>query len=119
MQPSLLFSSKHIPESIGLAHQMVTSPNVKHEINDLSEIYRKSANVMNSPFQFICLLGVLALLGDIYCFYLFFVRKAPVRMAILRILDLITVVVPPALPAAMTIGTVYSQGSFQFCLVYD
>ena len=27
----------------------------------------------------------------------------------MRILDLITVVVPPSLPAAMTIGTVYSQ----------
>ena len=37
-------------------------------------------------------------------------RHAPWQTAILRILDLITVVVPPSLPAAMTIGTVYSQG---------
>ena len=63
----------------------------------------------DDAIKFICLLGVLALLGDCYCFYLYYSRSAPWTVAILRILDLITVVVPPSLPAAMTIGTVYSQ----------
>lgn len=39
---------------------------------------------------------------------------------ILRTLDIITIVVPPALPAAMTIGTVYSQNRLKklkiFCI---
>ena len=30
-------------------------------------------------------------------------------MIALRTLDIITIVVPPALPAAMTVGTVYAQ----------
>ena len=63
----------------------------------------------DDAIRFICILGVLALLGDVYCFYLFYTRKAPWTVAVLRILDLVTVVVPPSLPAAMTIGTVYSQ----------
>ena len=38
----------------------------------------------------------------------------------MRILDLITVVVPPSLPCAMTVGTVYSQSRLKekniFCI---
>ena len=63
----------------------------------------------DDAIRFICLLGLLAFLGDIYCFYLFYTTGAPWQKSVLRILDLITVVVPPSLPAAMTIGTVYSQ----------
>ncbi|XP_023726909.1 probable cation-transporting ATPase 13A3 isoform X2 [Cryptotermes secundus] len=35
--------------------------------------------------------------------------KASIETVLLRTLDIITIVVPPALPAAMTAGTVYSQ----------
>lgn len=38
----------------------------------------------------------------------------------IRTLDIITIVVPPALPAAMTVGTVYSQNRLKklgiFCI---
>lgn len=43
-----------------------------------------------------------------------------VSRIILRALDIITVIVPPALPAAMTIGTVYAQNRLKktgiFCI---
>jgi cation-transporting ATPase 13A3/4/5 len=35
--------------------------------------------------------------------------QASIETILLRTLDIITIVVPPALPAAMTAGTVYSQ----------
>lgn len=37
---------------------------------------------------------------------------------LLRSLDIITIVVPPALPAAMTIGTVYSQNRLKKLKIY-
>jgi hypothetical protein len=39
----------------------------------------------------------------------FVLFQAPIETILLRTLDIITIVVPPALPAAMTAGTVYSQ----------
>lgn len=39
---------------------------------------------------------------------------------LIRALDIITIVVPPALPAAMTVGTIYSQNRLKkrsiFCI---
>ena len=47
-------------------------------------------------------------------------RGAPLSTVLLRTLDVITIVVPPALPAAMTVGTVYAQARLRkrgiFCL---
>lgn len=37
---------------------------------------------------------------------------------LLRTLDIITIVVPPALPAAMTAGTVYSQSRLKALGIY-
>ena len=46
--------------------------------------------------------------------------QAAVEKVILRALDIITIVVPPALPAAMTVGTVYAQNRLKkagiFCI---
>jgi cation-transporting ATPase 13A3/4/5 len=39
----------------------------------------------------------------------FVLLQASIETILLRTLDIITIVVPPALPAAMTAGTVYSQ----------
>ena len=42
------------------------------------------------------------------------------QRTILRVLDIVTIVVPPALPAAMTVGTVYAQNRLKkaniFCI---
>jgi len=43
-----------------------------------------------------------------------------VGQIIIRALDLVTVIVPPALPAAMTVGTIYAQNRLKkrgiFCI---
>lgn len=70
--------------------------------------------------KFIGILCILAIIGDAYSFYIFFGRGDSFKISLLRILDLITVVVPPSLPAAMTVGTVYSQSRLKkeniFCI---
>ena len=70
--------------------------------------------------RFICVLFLCAALGMTYCLYLYISRGESVRKTILRTLDVITIVVPPALPAAMTVGTVYAQNRLKkrgiFCI---
>lgn len=59
--------------------------------------------------KFVYLLFTIAVSGMAYCLYLYLQRHATVVEIAVRVLDIITIVVPPALPAAMTVGTVYSQ----------
>lgn len=46
--------------------------------------------------------------------------QASVKELIIRALDVVTIVVPPALPAAMTTGTIYAQSRLKkqgiFCI---
>ncbi|CAH0388711.1 unnamed protein product [Bemisia tabaci] len=71
------------------------------------EVYFK---FYRDSFKFLSFLGFVAGLGMIYCIYLYHNRGASLREIILRSLDIITIVVPPALPAALTAGIVSSQG---------
>ena len=48
----------------------------------------------------------------------FVLFQASVGTIVLRTLDIITIVVPPALPAAMTTGTVYSQNRLKKLGIY-
>ncbi len=70
--------------------------------------------------KFICVLFIVALLGMLYCVYVYVTRRADAVMILLRCLDIITIVVPPALPAAMTVGTYYAQSRLKkngiFCI---
>lgn len=45
-------------------------------------------------------------------------RSVPARDLILEALDLVTIVVPPALPAAMTVGRLYAQKRLQANSIY-
>ena len=45
-------------------------------------------------------------------------KGVAVKELIIRALDIITIVVPPALPAAMTVGTVYAQSRLKNKLIY-
>ncbi len=62
----------------------------------------------------------IAMVGMVYCVYVYVRRQAPISMVLLRCLDIITIVVPPALPAAMTVGTYYAQNRLKkqkiFCI---
>ena len=70
--------------------------------------------------KFILFLSAVALVGMTYCAYVYITRGSDWSMTLKRCLDIITVVVPPALPAAMTIGTFYGQKRLRknkiFCL---
>lgn len=59
--------------------------------------------------KFVCCLFLLATLGIMYLLTIYFFRGISIETMVLDSLDLITIVVPPALPAAMTSGIVYSQ----------
>lgn len=70
--------------------------------------------------KFIGVLGCLALIGFTYSVVLKTKRGADLEKILISALDLITIVVPPALPAAMTIGIIYAQsrlkGNKIFCI---
>lgn len=86
--------------------------------------------------KFVFALFFLATIGMTYCLYLYAIRKvfsfcfftifnknnsqADIKEIIIRSLDIVTIVVPPALPAAMTVGIVYSQNRLKklgiFCI---
>ncbi|KAF1419011.1 Cation-transporting ATPase 13A2, partial [Spheniscus humboldti] len=59
--------------------------------------------------KFVLFLAVLAFIGTLYSILILVKNQVPVGQIIIRALDLVTVVVPPALPAAMTVGTIYAQ----------
>nr|XP_048680762.1 polyamine-transporting ATPase 13A2 isoform X3 [Caretta caretta] len=70
--------------------------------------------------KFVLFLAVLALIGATYSTVILIKNQVPLRQIIIRALDLITVIVPPALPAAMTVGTIYAQNRLKkhgiFCI---
>ena len=70
--------------------------------------------------RFIFLLFCIAAIGMCYCIYVYVKRGSSAGMIIKRCLDVITIVVPPALPAAMTVGTYYAQNRLRkasiFCI---
>ncbi|KAM5322811.1 polyamine-transporting ATPase 13A2 isoform 1-T1 [Glossophaga mutica] len=70
--------------------------------------------------KFVAALSVLALFGTIYSIFILHRHRAPVNEIVVRALDLVTVVVPPALPAAMTVCTLYAQSRLRrqgiFCI---
>ncbi|XP_061189537.1 polyamine-transporting ATPase 13A3-like isoform X2 [Saccostrea echinata] len=60
--------------------------------------------------KFILFLGCMAALGMTYSIVIYVKQGVyPIRIVV-RVLDIITIIVPPALPAAMTVGTVFAQG---------
>lgn len=70
--------------------------------------------------KFVAALSILALLGTIYSIIILYRNRVPVKEIVIRALDLVTVVVPPALPAAMTVCTLYAQSRLRtqgiFCI---
>jgi cation-transporting ATPase 13A3/4/5 len=71
-------------------------------------------------FNFIFVLFIIALIGFCGSLYNFIKYGVPVYVIIIRALDLITIVVPPALPATMSIGTSFAISKLKelniFCI---
>uniref|UniRef100_A0A1I7XCH9 Cation-transporting ATPase n=1 Tax=Heterorhabditis bacteriophora TaxID=37862 RepID=A0A1I7XCH9_HETBA len=59
--------------------------------------------------QFVGFLACIALCGFTYTIAIMIIRNEPIRKIIVRSLDIITIVVPPALPAAMSVGIINSN----------
>ena len=71
-------------------------------------------------FRYISVMGIIAILGFIASFINFIRLGVEWHVIIVRALDLITIVVPPALPATLTIGTNFAlrrlKGKQIFCI---
>ncbi|XP_041034671.1 probable cation-transporting ATPase 13A3 [Carcharodon carcharias] len=59
--------------------------------------------------RFVICLVLVALLGFVYTIIISSIRGEPIPEILLKAFDVITIVVPPALPAAVTVGVVYAQ----------
>ncbi|XP_014244199.1 probable cation-transporting ATPase 13A3 isoform X1 [Cimex lectularius] len=59
--------------------------------------------------KYIIVMFFISLVGVICSMYLFINHGSDWETVLLRSLDIVTIVVPPALPAAMTVGTMYAQ----------
>ncbi|KAB7501689.1 putative cation-transporting ATPase 13A3, partial [Armadillidium nasatum] len=74
----------------------------------------------DASMKFIQIMFVISSIGMSYSLYLHLVRDKPIVTTIIRTLDIVTIVVPPALPAAMTVGTYYAQNRLKkmgiFCI---
>ncbi|KIH59782.1 P-type ATPase of unknown pump specificity [Ancylostoma duodenale] len=60
-------------------------------------------------FKFVAFLFFIALFGFAYTITIMVQRNEPLRKIIVRSLDIVTIVVPPALPAAMSVGIINSN----------
>uniref|UniRef100_V5IBW0 P-type ATPase A domain-containing protein n=2 Tax=Ixodes ricinus TaxID=34613 RepID=V5IBW0_IXORI len=68
--------------------------------------------------NFLLFLASLASIGVIYTVVLKVMRGVAASSIIVRSLDVVTIVIPPALPAAMTMGIVFAQSRLRSALVY-
>lgn len=69
-------------------------------------------------YKFIQVLAGIAAIGFVYTVISKILRGVNLRSVILNAFDLITVVVPPALPAAMTVGQMYAQSRLKKHKIY-
>ncbi|XP_063173682.1 polyamine-transporting ATPase 13A2 [Candoia aspera] len=74
----------------------------------------------NDAWKFVTFLAILAAIGTVYSIIILRRNQVSGWLIALRALDIVTVVVPPALPAAMTMGTMYAQSRLKrqgiFCV---
>ncbi|XP_033763679.1 probable cation-transporting ATPase 13A3 isoform X1 [Pecten maximus] len=68
--------------------------------------------------KFVMFLGFIAALGMIYTVVIYIRDGIHPFNIVLRVLDVITIIVPAALPAAMTIGTAYAQNRLKNDSIY-
>ena len=72
----------------------------------------------SDAMKFVGVLGIFAFCGFIYTCYVFKEKGAQIGEIALRALDVITIAVPPALPAAMTVGTIYALQRLKKSQIY-
>ncbi|GFN76982.1 cation-transporting ATPase, partial [Plakobranchus ocellatus] len=123
-----LFSGTHIVQTRYYGQAKVTAVVVRTGFNTAKGelvraiLFPKPLDIKfyQDAIKFILFLSVVASFGMTYSTINYILNHEPVETIILRVLDIVTVVVPPALPAAMTVGTVYAQNRLKkskiFCI---
>ncbi|XP_010307843.2 putative cation-transporting ATPase 13A5 isoform X1 [Balearica regulorum gibbericeps] len=101
------------PTGSGPARAVVLRTGFNTAKGDLvrSILYPKPVNfkLYRDAFKFIVGLSVIGVFGLIYTVCVFVSHKKPVTDVVAMALLLLTVAVPPTIPAALTTGTVYAQ----------
>lgn len=69
-------------------------------------------------FRFVAIMGIFAVAGFIYSVAILLSQNSGIKNAIVEACDVITILVPPALPAAMTIGIIAAQERLKKQKVY-
>ncbi|KAJ4445475.1 hypothetical protein ANN_07283 [Periplaneta americana] len=69
-------------------------------------------------YKFIGILAVIAAIGFVYTIVLKIHKEQSAGDIAIKALDLITIVIPPALPAALTVGKLYAQNRLQACKIF-
>ncbi|XP_066997262.2 polyamine-transporting ATPase 13A3 [Anabrus simplex] len=69
-------------------------------------------------YKFIFILAIIAALGVLYTVIYKVLRHLPASSVAIKALDIITIVIPPALPATMTMGKLYGQQRLQAAKIY-
>ncbi|XP_029642002.1 probable cation-transporting ATPase 13A3 [Octopus sinensis] len=75
-------------------------------------------NLTKDTYIFILILSILAFMEFIYTIVIMIQNGVPGGLIAIRALDLITIAIPPALPAALTVGTVFAQARLKKASVY-
>ncbi|NXP54168.1 AT135 ATPase, partial [Heliornis fulica] len=101
------------PAGTGAVRAVVLQTGFNTAKGDLvrSILYPKPVNfkLYRDAFKFIIVLSAIGVFGLIYTVCVFVSHEKPVTDVVAMALLLLTVAVPPAIPAALTTGTVYAQ----------
>jgi cation-transporting ATPase 13A2 len=109
-------------EAVGLAMALRTGFNTTKGALVRSMLFPKPSGFKfyRDSFRYISVMGGVAMIGFIASFVNFVRLGLAPRLIIVRALDLITIVVPPALPATLTIGTNFALSRLRkkqiFCI---
>ncbi|TEY80563.1 hypothetical protein BOTCAL_0037g00180 [Botryotinia calthae] len=109
-------------EAVGLAMAVRTGFNTTKGALVRSMLFPKPSGFKfyRDSFRYISVMGGIAMLGFVASFINFVHLNLAWHLIVVRALDLITIVVPPALPATLTIGTNFALGRLRkkqiFCI---
>jgi cation-transporting ATPase 13A2 len=109
-------------EAVALAMALRTGFNTTKGALVRSMLFPKPSGFKfyRDSFRYISVMGGIAMLGFVASFVNFVRLKLAWHLIIVRALDLITIVVPPALPATLTIGTNFALSRLRkkhiFCI---
>ncbi len=122
----ILYSGTQVVQTRCHVNEKITAIVLKTGFNTTKgELIRKILYPKPSEFKFnmdiykyVGCLGILSVFGMIYTLTLKLLRKSPIHEVIIKGLDIFTIVIPPALPGALTACLIYAQNRLKKKLIY-